>query len=150
MMTVGAPIAIGFLGHGTQIMAGNPAMMLFLTRDAGVTILMKIIQIAGRGDGPCELSHEEIGTSFGVSRTHVRKILQDGVKQGLFALSGRGHRLVEITPVMWQAFDRFEGRARPSPLAAHLENSPAERHPLQMRCPQKREVFPGIEVGPAG
>jgi hypothetical protein len=100
-------LAIGFLGHGAQIMAGNPAMMLFLTRDAGVTILMKIIQIAGRGDGPCELSHEDIGTSFGVSRTHVRKILQEGVKQGLFALSGRGHRLVEITPVMWQAFDRF-------------------------------------------
>jgi hypothetical protein len=105
-------LAIGFLGRGAQIMAGNPAMMLFLTRDAGVTILMKLIQIAGKGEaspqgGPSELSHEDIGALFGVSRTHVRKILQDAAKQGLVALSGRGHRRFEITPVMWQAFDRF-------------------------------------------
>ena len=109
-------LAIGFLGHGAQIMAGNPAMLLFLTRDAGATILIKLVQIASRDqenalDGSqtrvSELSHEDIGTSFGVSRTHVRKILQEGVKQGLIALSGRGHRVFEITPVMWQAFDRF-------------------------------------------
>ena len=86
--------------------------MLFLSRDAGVTILMKLIQIAGKSQGstqagPSELSHEDIGALFGVSRTHVRKILQDAAKQGLIALSGRGHRLFEITPVMWQAFDRF-------------------------------------------
>ena len=105
-------LAIGFLGHGAQIMAGNPAMMLFLSRDAGVTILMKLIQIVGKSQGstqagPSELSHEDIGALFGVSRTHVRKILQDAAKQGLIALSGRGHRVFEITPVMWQAFDRF-------------------------------------------
>jgi hypothetical protein len=101
-------LAIGFLGHGAQIMAGNPAMMLFLARDAGVTILMKLIQIAGKSEGgACELSHEDIGALFGVSRTHVRKILQDAAKQGLIALSGRGHRAFEITPMMWQAFDRF-------------------------------------------
>jgi hypothetical protein len=105
-------LAIQFLGHGAQIMAGNPAMLMFLTRDAGVTILMKLMQIAVRDQdnaqtGPSELSHEAIGALFGVSRTHVRKILQDAAKQGLLTLSGRGHRCFEITPAMWQAFDRF-------------------------------------------
>jgi CRP-like cAMP-binding protein len=109
-------LAIQFLGHGAQIMAGNPAMMLFLTRDAGATILIKLVQIAIRDqenarDGlqtrVSELSHEDIGALFGVSRTHVRKTLQDAAKQGLFTVSGRGHRLFEIMPVMWQAFDRF-------------------------------------------
>jgi hypothetical protein len=101
-------LAIQFLGHGAQIMAGNPSMLMFLTRDAGATILMKLIQITGKGDGGVsELSHEAIGTLFGVSRTHVRKLLQDAAKQGLVTLSGRGHRFFEIMPAMWQAFDRF-------------------------------------------
>jgi hypothetical protein len=101
-------LAIEFLGHGAQIMAGNPNMLMFLTRDAGATILMKLIQIAGRGEGGVsELSHEAIGALFGVSRTHVRKLLQDAAQLGLVTLSGRGHRFFEIMPPMWQAFDRF-------------------------------------------
>lgn len=105
-------LAIQFLGHGAQIMAGNPAMLMFLTRDAGVTILMKLIQIAVRDRQnsetcPSEFSHDAIGALFGVSRTHVRKILQDAAAQGLMTLSGRGRRFFEIKPAMWQAFDRF-------------------------------------------
>jgi hypothetical protein len=101
-------VAMGFLGHGAQILAGNPAMMLFLSRDAGVMILIKLIQMAGARVGHLsELSHEDSGALFGVSRTHVRKILQDAEREGLVELSGRGHRFVELKPAVWQAFDRF-------------------------------------------
>jgi hypothetical protein len=100
-------VAMGFLGHGAEIMAGNPAMMLFLGRDAGVMVLIKLVQMAGAANGPSEFSHEDIGARFGVSRTHIRLILKDAEQAGLVAISSRGGRFVELKPALWQAFDRF-------------------------------------------
>jgi hypothetical protein len=89
-------------------MAGNPAMMLFLGRDAGVMVLIKLVQMAGALEGRrLELSYEDTGALFGVSRTHVRKVLQDAEREGLVALSGSGLRCVELKPAVWRAFDRF-------------------------------------------
>ena len=101
--------AISFFGRGAELLASNQAVMLFLSRDAGVMILMKLIQMADAGDGksPTRLSYDDIGSRFGVSRTHVRKILQDAEQAGLVHLSGRGGRLVELMPSVRQAFARF-------------------------------------------
>jgi hypothetical protein len=44
---------------------------------------------------------------FGVSRTHVRKLLQDAERADLVRLSGQGERLVALKPAMLSAFDRF-------------------------------------------
>jgi hypothetical protein len=101
--------AIGFFGLGAEILASNQAMMLFLSRDAGVMILMKLIQMAGVGNGksPTGLSYDDIGFRFGVSRTHVRQTLRDAEQAGLVGLSGRGGRLVELMPSVRQAFARF-------------------------------------------
>jgi DNA-binding FadR family transcriptional regulator len=83
-------------------------MMLFLGRDAGVMVLIKLVQKAGALEGRrLELSYEDTGALFGVSRTHVRKVLQDAEQDGLVALSGRGLRCVELKPAVWRAFDRF-------------------------------------------
>jgi hypothetical protein len=102
-------VALGFSALGAQIMAHNPAMMVFLNRDAGVMILIKLIQMTGAGGGtaPEGLSHGDIGARFGVSRTHVRAILLDAERLGLVGLTGRGGRLVELKPSILQAFDRF-------------------------------------------
>jgi hypothetical protein len=101
--------AMGFFAHGAQIMASNPATMLFLSRDAGVMVLTKLVQMTGSaGDDAADgLSYADIGARFGVSRTHVRELLQDAERAQLVALSGRGGRLVELKPAVWQAFDRF-------------------------------------------
>jgi DNA-binding IscR family transcriptional regulator len=100
--------AMGFLGHGAQILGGNPDMMLFHARDAGVLILFKLAQMAGAPDGRAvALDHKHIGARFGVSRTHVQKILQDAARAGLVAVSGRGGRSVALTPRMGRALDRF-------------------------------------------
>ncbi len=101
--------AIGFFGLGADILASNQAMMLFLSRDAGVMILMKLIQMADAGNGKAEegLSYADIGSRFGVSRTHVRKTLRDAERAGLVGLSGRGGQLVELMPSVRQAFARF-------------------------------------------
>ncbi|MGH6715235.1 MAG: hypothetical protein ACREDC_03485, partial [Bradyrhizobium sp.] len=54
-----------------------------------------------------ELSYSDIGDRFGVSRTHVRKLLQDAERASLVQLSGQGERLVALKPAMLSAFDRF-------------------------------------------
>ena len=102
-------VALGFSAHGSQIMAGNPDIMLFMNRDAGMTILTKLVQMFGAAGGNAVemLSYTDIGARFGVSRTHVRTILQDAEQAGLVALSGRGGRLVELKPAVLRAFDRF-------------------------------------------
>jgi len=101
-------VAIGFFALGAQVLAGNPAMMLFLGRDAGVMVLIKLIQMMGdRARSPEGLSYTDLGARFGVSRTHVRGLLQDAEQAGLISLSGRGGRFVEPKPAILQAFDRF-------------------------------------------
>jgi hypothetical protein len=101
-------VANDFVALGARILAGNPVMMLFLSRDAGVMVLIKLIEMAGTGHGPPEaLSYADIGARFGVSRTHVRSLLQDAEQAGLVGRSNRGGRFVELKPAVLQAFDRF-------------------------------------------
>jgi hypothetical protein len=102
-------IAYDFAGHGAQILAGNPDMLLFLSRDVGAMVLMKLIQIAAlESDETYEgLSYAQIGERFGATRTHVRIMMQDAEKAGLVSLRGRGGRLVRLTPRVLRAFDRF-------------------------------------------
>jgi hypothetical protein len=102
-------VALGFAAHGSQILAGNPDIMLFMNRDAGMTILTKLVQMlyAADGDAVEKLSYTDIGIRFGVSRTHVRTLLQDAERAGLVALTGQGGRLVELKPAVLRAFDRF-------------------------------------------
>jgi len=56
---------------------------------------------------PERLSYTDLGARFGVSRTHVRTLLQDAEQAGLVSLPGRGGRFVELKPAILQAFDRF-------------------------------------------
>jgi DNA-binding MarR family transcriptional regulator len=94
---------------GAQILAGNPVMMLFQGRDAGIMILIKMIQMAGgqSGAAPLKISYSDLGERFGVSRTHVRELLEEAEQMGLVRLTkGRG-RFVELMPPLLQAFDRL-------------------------------------------
>jgi hypothetical protein len=100
-------VALGFSGRGMEIMAGNPAMLLFLSRDAGAMILVKLVQMASTARDAEGLSYADIGGRFGVSRTHVRTLLQDAERNGDVSLSGRGGKFVELRPSILQAFDRF-------------------------------------------
>jgi hypothetical protein len=99
-------IAADFSAEGAKLMASHPAVMRFMNRDAGVLVLIKLIQMSAAGSGK-GLSYSDIGTRFGVSRTHVRTLLEEAAQHGDVSLSGRGGRLVELTPSMLRAFDRF-------------------------------------------
>jgi hypothetical protein len=103
-------IAWDFARHGAQILASNPDMMLFMSRDVGMMVLMKLIQMAGaepEGTSSVRLSLAEIGERFGATRTHVRVILQEAEKVGLVDLIGGAGKRVTLRPRVWQAFDRF-------------------------------------------
>ena len=99
-------VALDFSAKGAQIMASNPAVMRFMNRDAGVLVLIKLIQMSAAGSAK-GLSYSDIGARFGVSRTHVRTLLEDAAQHGDVSLSGRGGRLVELKPSILHAFDRF-------------------------------------------
>jgi DNA-binding MarR family transcriptional regulator len=99
-------VAIEFSAKGADIMAGNPAVMRFMNRDSGVLILIKLIQVQAAGDGK-GVTYQDIGLRFGVSRTHVRLLMEDAAQHGDVSLSGRARRLVELQPSLLQAFDRF-------------------------------------------
>ncbi|MGO9702727.1 MAG: hypothetical protein ACLPX7_26105 [Xanthobacteraceae bacterium] len=102
-------VASSFFVLGAQIMAAHPIVMQFMSREAGVMILIKLMQLAGpKGDAAREqISYADIGDSFGVSRTHVRKILREAEGQGLVRLTkGRG-QFVQAMPELVAAFDRF-------------------------------------------
>ncbi len=101
------PIALGFSAHGAKLMAGNPAMMRYMGRDAGMLILIKLVHMTAAGGAIEELSYTELGARFGVSRTHVRTLLEDAERNGDLVLSGRGGRRVELRPSILQAFDNF-------------------------------------------
>jgi hypothetical protein len=99
-------VALDFSAKGAEIMASNPAVMRFMSRDAGIVVLIKLVQMSAAGSGK-GLSYSDIGTRFGVSRTHVRSVLEDAAQHGDVNLSGRGGYQVELTPALLQAFDRF-------------------------------------------
>jgi len=99
-------VALEFAPRSTQMMASVPAVMRFMHRDAGILVLIKLIQMSA-GDVAKVLSHTDLGARFGVSRTHVRELLEDAAQHGDVSLSGRGGRLVELKPSILEAFDRF-------------------------------------------
>jgi DNA-binding MarR family transcriptional regulator len=94
---------------GAQILAGNPIIMLFQGRDAGVMILIKMMAMGGAQGGaePMKISYSDLGERFGVSRTHVRELLEEAQELGLVRLTKGGGRSVELLPKLVQAFDRF-------------------------------------------
>lgn len=102
-------VASSFFALGAEIMAAHPTVMQFMSRESGMTILIKLMQLAGRTRPATreEIFYSDIGKRFGVSRTHVRKILQEAQRGGLLRLSKDGGRFVEVMPALVQAFDRF-------------------------------------------
>jgi DNA-binding MarR family transcriptional regulator len=103
-------VAADFSAEGAKLMASHPAVMRFMNRDAGVLVLIKLIQMSSAG-GAQGLSYSDIGARFGVSRTHVRTLLEDAAQHGDVSLSGRGGHPVELKPAILQAFDRFVAAA---------------------------------------
>ncbi len=94
---------------GAKILASNPIMMLFQGRDAGIMILIKMIEMAKTNGSaePLSISYSDLGDRFGVSRTHVRKLLEAAEELDLVRLTKDDGQFVELKPQLLQAFDRL-------------------------------------------
>lgn len=92
--------------HGAKIMNMSPAVMLFMSRDAGIMILFKLMETALRETEADEsrLSLADIGDRFGITRTHVRNVLKDAEDAGLVQASGRKF---SPTQALFDGFDLY-------------------------------------------
>jgi hypothetical protein len=100
--------AVAFSEVGRKALMASPDMLLFFDRAAGIPVIMALLQAAtDAGDGPhATVPYGDVGERFGVSRTHVRKLLTSAEELGLVKLQARGGHRVEILPRLWSSWDR--------------------------------------------
>jgi hypothetical protein len=99
---------VPFMSLGAKLFLSEPDMMLFLNRAAGYPVIAALLQAAmAAGDYPhAAVPYAEVGDRFGVSRTHIRKLLVAAEEIGLVKLHARGGLRVEILPRLWASHDR--------------------------------------------
>ena len=100
----GAP----FMPLGAKLLTSVPDMLLFLQHAGGFMVLAALLQAAiATGDqAHAAVPYSDIGDRFGISRTHVRRLLTDAEAAGLVRLHARGGRRVELLPRVWASHDR--------------------------------------------
>ena len=97
---------VAFLPFGGKLLATMPDLMLFFNHAAGHMVSASLLQAAmATDDMHAAVPYGDVGERFGVSRTHVRKILSEAQDAGLVRLHGRGGRQVEILPRLWASYD---------------------------------------------
>lgn len=100
--------SVNFMALGAELLASMPEMGLFFTAAAGHLILAELLQaaLAEPELGHAAIAYSSVGERFGVSRTHVRKVLTTAEEAGLLKLESRGGRRVQILPRLWECYDR--------------------------------------------
>lgn len=89
--------------EGVKLLASNPTITFIMNRDAGMMILIKLVQM-GAAQGVSPAGFGDLADRFGISRTHVRRLLRDAEAEGLMRLSSDG---VTLEPPLVMAFNRF-------------------------------------------
>ncbi len=92
-----------FSAYAAQLMAGNPAVMFFMERDAGTMILLKLVQ-RNKAESEAQVSFTDLADRFGVSRTHVRKTIQEAERRALLQYT---ETTITLAPCLVAAYDRF-------------------------------------------
>lgn len=99
----GAVAELGAVLRAARALQDNAPMLFFLQREAGIAVLMTLIR-RGDDDHRQPVCFAEVGRNFGVSRTHVRLLLQEAARLGHLVGSG-GH--FSVAPATMVGFDRF-------------------------------------------
>jgi hypothetical protein len=93
---------------GAMLFLAAPDMLLFLRHAGGLMVLAALLRAAMSGGSGTHAAvpYGDLGERFGISRTHVRRLLSDAAAAGLVRLHARGGRCVELLPRLWASFDR--------------------------------------------
>lgn len=90
-----------------QLMMKLPDMLLFFGHAAGPLIQNAVLKAAlDSGDPAAAIPYMDVADQFGVSRTHVRNLMNSAQAAGLVRIIGRGGRSIEILPPHWASYDR--------------------------------------------
>jgi hypothetical protein len=100
--------SLPFASLGAKLIVSVPEMLLFLDRAGGYPVLAALLQAAmADPENPhAAIPYTDAGDRFGVSRTHVRRLLSAAQDAGLVKLHARGGHRVEILPRLWVSHDR--------------------------------------------
>jgi DNA-binding MarR family transcriptional regulator len=96
-----------FTAVGARLMMTLPDTMLFFAHAAGPLIQNALLKAAmDAGDPAAAVPYMEVADRFGVSRTHVRNLMNSAQSAGLVNIVGLGGRSIEILPRHWASYDR--------------------------------------------
>lgn len=87
-----------------NVLRQNSPMSRVLDRAVGVLTLMKVVRKLA-GLDVAELSYADLGSTFGVSRTHVRGIFFTAARHGDARIEGRGR--FRLLPPLLRGFDQL-------------------------------------------
>ena len=101
-------VSVPFLPLGAELLLSLPDSLLFFNRAAGSVVEAALLQAAMAAPNypHAAIPYTDVGERFGVSRTHVRQLLEAAEQAGLVKLHARGGRQVEILPRHWSSYDR--------------------------------------------
>jgi DNA-binding transcriptional ArsR family regulator len=100
--------AIPFVPLGARLIRAVPEMTMFLEHAGGYPVIAALLRdVLASGDGlHAAMPYGNVGERFGVSRTHVRRLLSAAEDAGLVKLHARGGQRVEILAPLWACHDR--------------------------------------------
>jgi hypothetical protein len=90
-----------------RLMMTLPDTLLFFSHSAGPLIQNVLLKAAmDTGDPAAAVPYMEVADRLGVSRTHIRNLMNSAEAAGLVRITGRGGRSIEILPRHWASYDR--------------------------------------------
>ncbi|MBV8766837.1 MAG: hypothetical protein JO137_13595 [Hyphomicrobiales bacterium] len=99
--------SLPFHPAAARLMTTLPDTLLFFAHAAGPLIQNAVLKAAmDAGNPAAAIPYIEVAERFGVSRTHVRNLMNTAQSAGLVKIVGRGGRSVEILPRHWVSYDR--------------------------------------------
>jgi len=84
---------------------------VFMATDGGTILLLKLLSLKGTAlqsdDHTVEFPFDEIGSLFGLSRTHIRRLMRKAEVGGFVRLLQKGGRQVQILPSLEDLFENI-------------------------------------------
>ena len=105
--------AVGLYSHtAVHTSVFNSARsQVFMNTDGGTVLLFKLLSLKGTtqqaGDPIVEFPFDEIGSLFGLSRTHIRRLMRKAEAGGFVRLLQKGGRQVRILPSLVDLFENI-------------------------------------------
>ncbi len=92
----------------SRLIRRHPQLSPFFAHDCGYMVLLLLLRNAAASGGRgVSTGYQRLAVQAGVSRTHVRRIIEAARDAGLLTTEARGGHDIRLTPAMWHAADRW-------------------------------------------